>query len=328
FSPPQRYSVITGRTNLSSNEGQEISFDTYFVLTDANGNPLYNPSNSDFDVAVVRLIAQSTSQTIKLAGPDERSLWAVGQTAFITGWGDTIEGGGAFPDALRAGRVSIVDDQTCVNQYDGEGVTIFTDTMVCAGLPQGGVDACQGDSGGPLVVGTSNGLFRLVGDTSFGIGCARAEFPGVYGRLADDPIRGGIQQLILSETGIDVVGTPPPPPNPGTPNLQPTGITFDTSTAVVGGTVFFDSGVRNAGDADTGVFNIKWFVDGQEVGAYGSHAGVPAGQTVMDGNSQFSWTFDRPGPHSVAFTVDGDNHVEESTEGDNSTTTDVVVAQP
>jgi hypothetical protein len=29
------------------------------------------------------------------------------------------------------------------------------------------------------------------------------------------------------------------------PNLQPTGITFDTSTAVVGGTVFFDSGVSN-----------------------------------------------------------------------------------
>jgi hypothetical protein len=60
------------------------------------------------------------------------------------------------------------------------------------------------------------------------------------------------------------------------PNLQPTGITFDTSTAVVGGTVFFDSGVSNTGDVDTSVFNIKWFVNGQEVGAYGSHSSVPA----------------------------------------------------
>jgi subtilase family serine protease len=109
------------------------------------------------------------------------------------------------------------------------------------------------------------------------------------------------------------------------PNLQPTGITFDTSTAVVGGTVFFDSGVSNTGDVDTGIFNVKWFVNGQEVGAYGSHAGVPAGQTALDGNSQFSWTFDSPGTHSVTFTVDVDNHVLESNEGDNSGSVQVTV---
>jgi hypothetical protein len=114
-------------------------------------------------------------------------------------------------------------------------------------------------------------------------------------------------------------------PIPGTPNLQPTGITFDTATALVGSTIFFDSGVRNTGDVDTGVFNIKWFVDGQEVGAYGSHAGVPAGQTVMDGNSQFSWPFNSHGLHSVTFAVDVDHHVLESKEGDNLTTTYVVV---
>jgi hypothetical protein len=96
----------------------------------------------------------------------------------------------------------------------------------------------------------------------------------------------------------------------------------------VGGTVFFDSGVRNTGDIDTGVFNIEWFVDGQEVGAYGSHEGVPANTTILDGNSQFSWVA-TAGTHTIEFVVDVDNHVQESNESNNSRSVTVAVtAQP
>jgi hypothetical protein len=134
-----------------------------------------------------------------------------------------------------------------------------------------------------------------------------------------------VQSVVrISNIEFGEVGNTSPP---GTANLQPTRITFDSSTAVVGGTVFFDSGVSNTGDVDTGIFNIKWLVNGQEVGAAGSHAGVPAGQTVLNGNSQFSWRFDRSGRYSVTFIVDFANQVAESNEGDNSTTTDVVVTQ-
>ena len=71
---------------------------------------------------------------------------------------------------------------------------------------------------------------------------------------------------------------------------------------------------------------IKWFVDGREVGAYGSHASVPAGATVMDGNSQFDWSFPAAGSYTVEFRVDADNQVTESDENDDSTSTQVTVS--
>lgn len=60
--------------------------------------------------------------------------------------------------------------------------------MICAGDPRGGwkKDACQGDSGGPLQIITSNTscLFQVIGVTSFGIGCASVDIPGVYTRVS------------------------------------------------------------------------------------------------------------------------------------------------
>lgn len=49
---------------------------------------------------------------------------------------------------------------------------------------------------------------------------------------------------------------------------------------------------------------------------------------VRDGNSQFDWTFDKPGTYEVTFVVDADNHVDESDESNNSTSVAVVLAGP
>lgn len=40
----------------------------------------------------------------------------------------------------------------------------------------------QGDSGGPLVT-NKNSVWWLVGDTSWGTGCASRNRPGVYGNM-------------------------------------------------------------------------------------------------------------------------------------------------
>ena len=56
------------------------------------------------------------------------------------------------------------------------------DSMLCAGLDQGGVDVCQGDSGGPLVC-EYNGQWFLEGATSWGHECAGPIKYGVYAKV-------------------------------------------------------------------------------------------------------------------------------------------------
>merc|ERR1712238_163219 len=58
----------------------------------------------------------------------------------------------------------------------------ITNSMICAGLPNGGKDSCQGDSGGPFIC-RKDGKAVLTGVVSFGIGCALADYPGVYARV-------------------------------------------------------------------------------------------------------------------------------------------------
>ena len=57
--------------------------------------------------------------------------------------------------------------------------------MVCAGVPGGGKDSCSGDSRGPMVLKKSG---ELVGIVSWGTGCAKPGYPGVYANVAEKEI--------------------------------------------------------------------------------------------------------------------------------------------
>jgi secreted trypsin-like serine protease len=64
--------------------------------------------------------------------------------------------------------------------------TLFNPRVhLCAGHMLGGrTDACQNDSGGPLVCLDGDKQPVLVGIVSFGKGCARPNYPGVYSNVA------------------------------------------------------------------------------------------------------------------------------------------------
>ncbi|XP_069735534.1 transmembrane protease serine 12-like [Phaenicophaeus curvirostris] len=101
---------------------------------------------------------------------------------FIIGWGRTAEKGKMSP-VLKEARVEIIPSNVCNSPYAYGG--LINKNMICAGLPFGGIDSCQGDSGGPLACyHPCTKRYYLIGITSFGVGCGRPTFPGIYVRLS------------------------------------------------------------------------------------------------------------------------------------------------
>jgi secreted trypsin-like serine protease len=140
----------------------------------------YVASTSEGDWALLRLSSPSGSQALRLPRAGSPPFPA-GTQARVAGFGTTSEKGPISITLLEA-TVPLVADDVCSSLLGSFGFE--PETMLCAGFLAGGVDTCQGDSGGPLVAADDAGLDLLIGVTSWGIGCARPDLPGVYTRLA------------------------------------------------------------------------------------------------------------------------------------------------
>ncbi|XP_045508662.1 trypsin-like [Colias croceus] len=106
-----------------------------------------------------------------------------GQWCAVSGWGHQGETNDNFAPVLRAAAVPILDLATCrKDQVLGGRQQAILDSMLCAGVLSGGVDACHGDSGGPLACIADN-KWHIYGVVSWGSGCARRARPGVYTRV-------------------------------------------------------------------------------------------------------------------------------------------------
>jgi secreted trypsin-like serine protease len=177
-----------------------------------------------FDIALIKLSSPVTSvRPVQLsqgfmAAPAE----SVGQMLTVVGWGYTREAGGRTETALRTVDVPQVATKTCSAVYP-----LVTDNQVCAGYMTSGMDSCSGDSGGPIFYRTGNDV-TLVGAVSYGRGCARAGYYGVYTRVSKFitfvketlKANGG---AVLPESGKSI--TPPPTKKPtrgATPTPKPT----------------------------------------------------------------------------------------------------------
>jgi secreted trypsin-like serine protease len=99
----------------------------------------------------------------------------------IMGWGQTSENSGTQEKRLRYASVPLVSDADCAKAYRKAGVDVVQKESLCAGKK--GVDTCQGDSGGPLVR-QKGASWVQVGIVSWGLGCARTGYPGVYAQVS------------------------------------------------------------------------------------------------------------------------------------------------
>jgi trypsin len=174
FTTAPQVQVLTGARSLKT--GGTRRDVTKIVI-----HPKWNAQNNDYDVAVWHLATQATGPFATLGTADG----ATGSSLLATGWGKLSQGGNSPTDLYRV-SLPVADRSDCndANSYNGA----ISNRMLCAGKAGGGIDTCQGDSGGPL---TRNS--ELVGITSWGRGCAMANFYGIYARVSDTEIRNFIQ---------------------------------------------------------------------------------------------------------------------------------------
>ncbi|XP_070504277.1 proclotting enzyme-like [Chironomus tepperi] len=101
-----------------------------------------------------------------------------GQIATAVGWGSLRENG-VQPSILQEVTLPIWKNEECKLKYGPAAPGGIINTMMCAG--QAAKDSCSGDFSGPLVV--NNGRWTQVGIVSWGIGCGKGQYPGVYTRV-------------------------------------------------------------------------------------------------------------------------------------------------
>jgi secreted trypsin-like serine protease len=175
--------LTVGRTVISESQGQLRSVRYAFT------HPRYNFKKSNaYDAAVLKLRSPVKGiKPIKLATAKQNGLELPGHTLRAAGWGSRSEGGDLYSDRMRVVSLPVVSDRRARRAYSSRSPALryFPSLMVAAGAK--GKDACYGDSGGPLF--NPGSTSTQVGIVSYGLGCARAGFPGVYTEVNNPRVR-------------------------------------------------------------------------------------------------------------------------------------------
>ncbi|GGK10394.1 trypsin [Pilimelia anulata] len=177
-----RVTVSVGDVNRTKGTKRTAAGVKYGVSPDPTDPPGANVA----DWAVVKL-DQPITDIAPVAVPTD-NRYDAGPTFRAMGWGARSEGGNSVT-ALREVDVPYVAPEQCADTVGA--------AEICAGdLAKGGIDTCQGDSGGPLAARDGD-RWVLVGLTSWGHGCARANNPGHYARVSGfvTPIKNAITAL-------------------------------------------------------------------------------------------------------------------------------------
>jgi secreted trypsin-like serine protease len=205
---PEFMVALTGTTDLM--KGKRIT------VKSVHAHENYDDWTMDNDVALVEL-----SEAVDLPPVALDLDGAAFDKAVVIGWGLTESG--EYPRHLLESDIDVVPNAECntgikviyskalkqavtdlgtqygiqptaservADELAGAIGDPLTETMICAGVKQGGRDSCYGDSGGPLVA-TLDGKTVQLGIVSWGEGpadseikCGHEDVYGVYSRVA------------------------------------------------------------------------------------------------------------------------------------------------
>jgi len=174
--PANKIDVVIGRHSLLAKGGERIR------VAEVISNPNFNLNDMFHDITLLKLSKPSTIKPIGFLTPEDELLEIDGIMGTVVGYGLLRENGYNTPGKLYEVNVPLVSTVRCQAVY---GETTVNETQLCAGYPEGGKDSCQGDSGGALVVPGNDGEFKLAGVVSWGEGCARPNYYGIYTKVSN-----------------------------------------------------------------------------------------------------------------------------------------------
>ncbi|MBU1865771.1 MAG: trypsin-like serine protease [Actinobacteria bacterium] len=186
------FDIVVGRDVLTSTDGERIA------VAEIHEHPGWDTDTYENDLTLLKMAtAAAAGEPIYWATEALSGWFDPGVVSTVIGWGVTENNppgtGTGVQDVLREVDVPIRTAAECTAAVPpGE---FFPALMICAGLPEGGLDSCQGDSGGPLIVAEGD-RWRQAGIVSWGYGCADPGDYGYYTRLAT------YDQWILDTTGL------------------------------------------------------------------------------------------------------------------------------
>lgn len=187
---PRDIKILVGAHDLGSGEGRRIEVKRIVI------HPSYDSARYVNDIALIELQEPAGVETLPIyEGSDDLA----GINAVAIGWGSMSSDRNrpSYPEKRQQVTLPIADQWQCGATYGN----LVKNTMLCAGLPEGGKDACQGDSGGPLAF-QNESAWKLAGITSWGVGCAQPGKYGVYTRVSS--YRDFIREYVPNETGCNI----------------------------------------------------------------------------------------------------------------------------
>ncbi|XP_063819400.1 hyaluronan-binding protein 2 [Pseudophryne corroboree] len=177
---PSLWKVLLGKVDLRKVETPEQVFAVEKIIMHESFREGLSSLHNDIALMKLKKVngkcARETQYVKTACLPDQEV--SPGKICLISGWGMTETG--ASPAQMLDATVQVIPVSNCSSTASyGK---LIDSSMVCAGVPEGGVDSCQGDSGGPLACDHS-GVIQVAGVVSWGERCGVKDKPGVYAHV-------------------------------------------------------------------------------------------------------------------------------------------------